>query len=112
MDTIILSCITEFSKMLETLYGIKSMIKPEQDVKGLIVQPESVIDPDSVHPIAAQLIKQCSVEIDNIATMLNVLKGSCKGCGGQCSPPICEAGISLPSETLHVCKGTCADCDC
>lgn len=109
MDTIILSCITEFSKMLETLYGIKLMIKTEQDFTD---QNMNVFDPDTINPIAAQLIQQCSTEIDNIATMLNDLKGSCKGCDGHCSPPICEAGISLPSDTLCVCKGTCADCDC
>lgn len=100
MNNILLASLPELAKMLQTLTTLNSTLS--------VVEPSCS---ESTRTIALGMVNQCLVELNSIKAVIN-LPRSCKDCGGQCSPPSCEASISLPSDTLHVCKGTCEDCDC
>lgn len=111
MDSIILHSIAEFSKILQSLATIKSSIK-NHDPFGLLTSSEPVIDLNSITPIAIDLMNQCVTEIGNITSLLTEPNGSCKGCGGHCSPPISDAD-TLPQPTkVCPCKGKCEGCGC
>ena len=100
MNNILLASLPELAKMLQTLTTLNSTLS--------VVEPSCS---ESTRTIALGMVNQCLVELNSIKAVIE-LPGSCNGCNGRCSPPICEASISLPSDTLHVCKGTCEDCDC